>query len=58
MIEKSECCQKPYIGQWVGLKLIAICSHCRKKKKDLGYLIIYEDNLIEKEIKTENLEAV
>jgi hypothetical protein len=53
MITRTKCCQAKYKGEWRGLKLYLVCSYCKKTYKELGYLVLYEDDIVaEKKIKS------
>ena len=46
MIEKTKCCKVPYKMEWVGLKLYAVCSYCGKQYKELGILVLYDEDIV------------
>ena len=46
MIRKTPCCLVPYVGEWRGLKLYAVCKVCRKRYEELGFLIIYDEGIV------------
>lgn len=46
MIRKTPCCLVPYSAEWRGLKLYAVCSFCKKRYKELGVLIIYDEDIV------------
>lgn len=46
MIKLSKCCKQPYRLEWLGLRVFAICSYCKKRVKEIGYFVLYDEDII------------